>query len=687
MKKSNANNKGFAMAELLAISIVILLIFSILISNYLPLVAEFENRVDYTNVTANYASFLVRKVYKAVLEDTTPVEPDTGKTAAEVLFRDLTEEKPYYVVYDQSYAQHTMSPGLLVNERQIRKLNSVIEQYGIEEIVITKYQLTDAKKVTKHDLRNDPDLEGNGIINLYGFIQYLPEYNKSKYGQDGELEEPYRLIVKTKDFGYATTQILPDPPLPYKCFNLSYGKVNGVEGFIINGFSNDTSAECRDKENLIISSGKITKKISGTTRTGYIKIIGANAFADTCKSTKIKMLSLPGGVNGVRVIGDNAFNGCGIKNFSLIMNAPGVTNIGKQAFANNEITQLKLSSQVQFTNASTSSISYGEGAFANNNLKKIELEFKPVVSSNEYNTNIPKNMFTLNSAIGSIEGKNENVALSISDEIENIGNSAFENLKINDFIFPGSSSKLKVIGDSAFANTGISGALTIPNAVTTIGSNAFANTKISSISLSNKVTSIGDSAFANNQSLEYVTLPSGLGIIGASTFENTGLKSITIPDSVNKIGDSAFSGSKLPSIVLPSGITEIGLKAFSGTTIGDSYKDDTKILQIKNKSLFNYSDLWCKALFGTTGCTFNQVTFDADKVNGEYVTSESKSIMLAECSTRWQELGYQSEADCTEKVNALKPISAEDEKYAKYEIYKCSNGDKDKYITYVGGAS
>ena len=71
---TNKNKKGFAMAELLAVSIVLLFIFSILFSNYLPLLAEYETRLSYNDVTAQYAAHYIRKMYIEALNDTTQSE-------------------------------------------------------------------------------------------------------------------------------------------------------------------------------------------------------------------------------------------------------------------------------------------------------------------------------------------------------------------------------------------------------------------------------------------------------------------------------------------------------------------------------------------------------------------------------------------------------------------------------------
>ena len=69
MLKKLKSVKAFAMAELLAVCVAMLAIFSILFSNYLPLVAEYENRISYNDVTSEYAAHYFRKMYISALSD------------------------------------------------------------------------------------------------------------------------------------------------------------------------------------------------------------------------------------------------------------------------------------------------------------------------------------------------------------------------------------------------------------------------------------------------------------------------------------------------------------------------------------------------------------------------------------------------------------------------------------------
>jgi hypothetical protein len=131
----------------------------------------------------------------------------------------------------------------------------------------------------------------------------------------------------------------------------------------------------------------------------------------------------------------------------------------------------------------------------------------------------------------------------------------------------------------------ISGAIIIPNSVTSIGDSAFLGcSRLTSVTIPSSVTSIGDTAFRGCSGLTSVTIPSSVTSIGNYVFAYcSGLTGpLTIPNWVTSIGDRAFlSCSGLRSVTIPSSVTSIGGLAFydcsgltsvtfggSGTTIG-----------------------------------------------------------------------------------------------------------------------
>ena len=124
---------------------------------------------------------------------------------------------------------------------------------------------------------------------------------------------------------------------------------------------------------------------------------------------------------------------------------------------------------------------------------------------------------------------------------------------------------LRQIGARAFAGTSLTGALTLSTNLESIGNSSFVNTKLASVAIANIATSspamklastnqsimyasatgtsIGDSAFENLSTLTSAQIGSGVNAIGAAAFKNTGLTTLTFqePMAANlSIGQDAF---------------------------------------------------------------------------------------------------------------------------------------------------
>ena len=89
--------------------------------------------------------------------------------------------------------------------------------------------------------------------------------------------------------------------------------------------------------------------------------------------------------------------------------------------------------------------------------------------------------------------------------------------------------------------TAVTGAVTIPNFVTSIGFSAFGNCYgITSVTIGTNVTDIGEWAFSYCTGMTNVTLPNSVASIEDYAFAISGLTSITIPDGVIGIGSYVF---------------------------------------------------------------------------------------------------------------------------------------------------
>ena len=601
---TNKNKKGFAMAELLAVSIVLLFIFSILFSNYLPLVAEYENRLSYNDVTAQYAAHYIRKMYKEALLDTDLQtqfdDVKTGKVGYMTVYKkgDTSQQSIYNHIgtVTNSSISWADSPGK--KELKKKEIENVINEYGIEEIIITRYKLEDVKANYS---------KGSG--SLYNYIKYLPSYEKSIYtGNDLSTDsiQLYRIILKTKDYGYATTPILSDYRTPDSCFkfaNNDDGKTKTITDYL---FNEDNGCG----KMVIIKSTPIDGK--------YITKIGDDAFKDN----PIESVQFS---DKITFIGKSAFEGTHLKDFNI---PTSVTTIGYRAFANTDINKITLSTGIVI----------GDYAFAENkNLESVTLPNSNIYPSG---SSIPtKGLFARsgNGASGiavTIPGKMINVgdemfylakvkSIALEEGVKTIGDKAFSQfngsslinnkldshytkitipssvinigygkytagesladisdcfrgLGITELIFTSSDKEL-LIGASAFRNNNID-KLTIPPRVKEIGGYAFENSNITTLSFEegSKLIKIGVAAFTNNN-INGIVLPDDIESIGAEAFkDNPSLKTVSLPNNqyYDTISGNLFNGkSSLTTITIPSYVKIIGESAFNPSTNTNSLEE------------------------------------------------------------------------------------------------------------------
>ncbi len=122
-----------------------------------------------------------------------------------------------------------------------------------------------------------------------------------------------------------------------------------------------------------------------------------------------------------------------------------------------------------------------------------------------------------------------------------------------------------VIADYAFYGCDIE-SVVISDNVRQIGNSAFENcSSLSSVSLGNGVTSIGKGAFLGCTQLESIVVPDSVRSIGMSAFEACGrLESVSFGTGLTEIGDYAFSlCSGLEQIIIPDNVQRVGNGAFS----------------------------------------------------------------------------------------------------------------------------
>ena len=60
MKK--LNNKGFILAETLVVTVFLMVIFTMLYTNYYPLMGEYQKRENYDDVDGKYVAYWMKKL-------------------------------------------------------------------------------------------------------------------------------------------------------------------------------------------------------------------------------------------------------------------------------------------------------------------------------------------------------------------------------------------------------------------------------------------------------------------------------------------------------------------------------------------------------------------------------------------------------------------------------------------------
>ena len=109
-----------------------------------------------------------------------------------------------------------------------------------------------------------------------------------------------------------------------------------------------------------------------------------------------------------------------------------------------------------------------------------------------------------------------------------------------------------------------SGAVEIPDGVTSIGRRAFWYCTLTEVTIPESVTSIGEMAFYGSKSLTEVTIPGSVTSMGIFAFGYcNGLEEVTVLEGATCIWDSAFCGcSNLEKVTIPNSVTSIGEMAF-----------------------------------------------------------------------------------------------------------------------------
>ena len=151
LKTKKVNKKGFMLVETLIVGVFILAIFSLLYTNIIPLVGEYERLKNYDTVESTYIAYWGREIVLKGLPDSIYEEVKTTG------FKDITDCS----LYTERDAIYECSAYEAVN--------------SIDKIYLTTYNLTDIKNAVDNDPTNTYKRDFTEYIN------YLPTYSKNSF--------------------------------------------------------------------------------------------------------------------------------------------------------------------------------------------------------------------------------------------------------------------------------------------------------------------------------------------------------------------------------------------------------------------------------------------------------------------------------------------------------------------------
>lgn len=273
--------------------------------------------------------------------------------------------------------------------------------------------------------------------------------------------------------------------------------------------------------------------------------------------TSLKEVTLPGALTE---LGYQAFKGC--TQLTKITIPGTITSFNSSVFANSGLTEVTINNGIR---------EIGENAFENTPLTSITLPKTITRISGLGNSNITNIHFAEGAEPTEIAenafSKCKITTFNIPASVTKIGTGAFQYSNIQKITIP---EAVTTIEGSAFSGSNIQ-EIVIPETVTTIGGRCFSNCKdLTKVTLPDNMIQLPFYIFGECTKLETIQLPSKLETIGNQSFSNSSISTIQLPESLKTIEYSAFSNcSQLKSIVLPPNLEKIGEGAFEYTSISN----------------------------------------------------------------------------------------------------------------------
>ncbi len=173
---------GFALAETVVVSVFVMAIFSMIYTNFYPLMGEYERRETYDDVDSKYASYWIKRLIQSddFIFSTTTKNNINGSTA----YQKITCNNTYF------------------KGDKINLCNQLYQSFGVKNVYLITYNTQKFRtKVTSNPSSFSAGLEE--------YVLYLPNYSSPSLNN-----AKYRIIVeyqRTKDdndyYAYSTIEV------------------------------------------------------------------------------------------------------------------------------------------------------------------------------------------------------------------------------------------------------------------------------------------------------------------------------------------------------------------------------------------------------------------------------------------------------------------------------------------------
>ena len=184
MKK---NNKGFVLVETLVVSVAIAAIFSVIYTNIVPVLGEYEKVENYDDLDSKYIAHWMRML--VIKQGNNKLSVELGKLSpnSNNYFeikknkKETTEEKKFQEITNKCNQYFTNSYTCI----------NFFKQFNITKFYIVPYNISGLtgnagfKKQVKDDFGDYPGLQG--------YVDSLPKYNKGS-----KATNYYRIIVEVE---------------------------------------------------------------------------------------------------------------------------------------------------------------------------------------------------------------------------------------------------------------------------------------------------------------------------------------------------------------------------------------------------------------------------------------------------------------------------------------------------------